>query len=127
MSLEALADKGCVDSGQLRQWRWTMTNKNISLASESDGDVFVGTIPSWVTHWGGSGESSFGSKTKLFEKVFSQEFRILKLFLKIPGFHFFLNPSFPPKVLCDITPAKYFFENGGLLANSSVCKFDFGF
>ena len=26
-----------------------MTNKNKSLASESDGDVFVGTIPSWVT------------------------------------------------------------------------------
>ena len=68
-----------------------MTNKNKSLASESDGDVdvFVGTIPSCVTHGGGSGKSSFGSKTKLFEKNFSQEFRNLKLFLKIPGFQFF--------------------------------------
>jgi hypothetical protein len=46
---------------------------------------------------GGSGESSIGSKTKLFEKVFLQEFRNLKLFLKIPGFQFFLNPSFPPE------------------------------
>ncbi len=35
-----------------------MANKNKSLASESDGDVFVGTIYlRWVTH-GGSGESS---------------------------------------------------------------------
>ena len=34
-----------------------MANKNKSLASESDGDVFVGTIPSLGTH-GGSGESS---------------------------------------------------------------------
>jgi hypothetical protein len=65
-----------------------MTNKNKSLASESDGDVFVGTIPS-LGHYGGSGESSIGSKTKLFEKVFLQEFRNLKLFLKIPGFQFF--------------------------------------
>jgi len=52
-----------------------MTNKNKSLASESDGDVFVGTIPSLGHSWGGSGESSTGSKTELFEKVFSQEFR----------------------------------------------------
>jgi len=42
----------------------------------------------WVTH-GGSGESSIALKTKLFEKVFSQEFRDLKLFLKIPGFREF--------------------------------------
>ena len=58
-----------------------MTNKNKSLASESDGDVFVGMVPylRWVTH-GGSGESSIGSKTKLFEKVFSQEFRIFFYF-----------------------------------------------
>ncbi len=34
----------------------------------------------WVTHGGRSGESSIGSKAKLFEKVFSQEFRNLKLF-----------------------------------------------
>jgi len=51
----------------------------------------------WVTH-GRSGESSIGTKTKLFEKVFSQEFRNLKLFLKIPGFQFFFNPSFPPEI-----------------------------
>ncbi len=57
-----------------------MTNKNKSLASESDGDVFVGTIPSLGPHGGGSGESSIGSKTKLFENFFSQEFRNLKLF-----------------------------------------------
>ena len=30
-----------------------MTNKNKSLASESDGDVFVGTIPSLGHSWGG--------------------------------------------------------------------------
>ena len=67
-----------------------MTNKNKSLASESDGDVFVGTIPSLGHSWGGgSGESSIGSKTKLFEKVFSQEFRNLKLFKKIQVFDFF--------------------------------------
>ena len=65
-----------------------MTNKNKSLASESDGDVFVGTIPSWGHSWGERGKF-IGSKTKLFERVFSQEFRNLKLFLKIPGFQFF--------------------------------------
>jgi hypothetical protein len=75
-----------------------MTNKNKSLASESDGDVFVGMVPylRWVTH-GGSGESSIGSKTKLF---------IWKSFLaRVPEFIYFfncrfsifLNPSFPPE------------------------------
>jgi hypothetical protein len=29
-----------------------MTNKNISLVSESDGDVFVGTIPLLGHSWG---------------------------------------------------------------------------
>ena len=57
-----------------------MANKNKCLASESDGDVFVGTIPSLGQSWGGSGESSIGSKTKLFGKVFSQEFRNLNFF-----------------------------------------------
>ena len=66
-----------------------MANKNKSLASESDGDVFVGTNLRWVTR---GGSVQFGSGTKLFEKVFSQEFRNLKLYLKIPGFRFFLNP-----------------------------------
>ncbi len=32
-----------------------------------------------------------------------------------------------PKVLHKITPAKCFFENGGVLANSSVCKAGFTF
>jgi hypothetical protein len=64
-----------------------MANKNKSLASESDGDVFVG-IPSLGHSWGERGKF-IGSKTKLFEKVFSQEFRNLKLFKKIPGFQFF--------------------------------------
>ncbi len=64
-----------------------MTNKNKSLASESDGDLFVGTIPSLGhSRWG---ESSTGSKTKLFEKVFSQEFRNLKLFFKNSRFSIF--------------------------------------
>ena len=49
-----------------------MTNKNKSLASESNGNVVVPYLR-WVTHEG-SGESSFVLKTKLFEKVFSQEF-----------------------------------------------------
>jgi len=58
-----------------------MTNKNKRLASESDGDVFVGTVPSLGhSSHGGSGESSIGSKTKLFEKVFLQEFRNITLF-----------------------------------------------
>jgi len=76
-----------------------MTNKNKSLASESNGDVILCTIPSLsLGHsWGGSGESFIGSKTKLFEKVFSKEFWNIKLFLKIPGFQFFSNPSFPPE------------------------------
>ena len=84
MCLEALAVKGC--SGQ-----WTdgggglMANKYKSLAAESDGDVFVGTIPSLGHSWGERGKF-IGSKTKLFERVFSQEFRNLKHFLKIPGF-----------------------------------------
>ena len=53
MCLEALAEKGV---------QWTvddldgggglMTNKNKSLASESNGDVFVGTIPSLGHSWG---------------------------------------------------------------------------
>jgi len=34
----------------------------------------------WVTQGGGSGESSIGSKTKLFEKVFSA---------RVPEFNFF--------------------------------------
>ena len=66
-----------------------MTNKNKSLASESNGNVFVGTIPSLGHSWGGSGESSIGLKTKLFEKVFLQEFRNLKHFLKFQVFNFF--------------------------------------
>jgi hypothetical protein len=54
-----------------------MANKNKSLASESDVGVFVGTNIRWVTR---GGSVQFGSGTKLFEKVFSQEFRNLKLF-----------------------------------------------
>jgi hypothetical protein len=34
-----------------------MANKNKSLASESDGDVFVGTIPSLGHSHGGSGKA----------------------------------------------------------------------
>jgi len=33
-----------------------MTNKNISLASESNGDVFVGTIPLLGHSWGERGK-----------------------------------------------------------------------
>jgi hypothetical protein len=57
--LEALAEKGC--SGQ-----WTvddldgggglMANKNKSIASESNGNVFVGTIPSLGHSWGERGK-----------------------------------------------------------------------
>jgi hypothetical protein len=65
-----------------------MANKNKSFASESDGDVFVGAIPSdtFVGSLRGERGKFIGSKTKLFERDFSQEFRNLKLFLKIPGF-----------------------------------------
>ena len=63
-----------------------LANKNKSLASESDDDVFVGTTPSLGHSWGERGKF-IGSKPKLvFERVFSQEFWNLKLFLKIPGF-----------------------------------------
>jgi hypothetical protein len=68
--LEALAEKGC--SGQWMTWTVAvdMANKNKSLASESDGDVFVvGTIPSLGHSWGERGKF-IGSKTKLFERVF---------------------------------------------------------
>ena len=51
-----------------------MTNKNKSLASESYGDVFVGTIPS-LGHPMGERGKFIGSKTKIFKRVFSQEFR----------------------------------------------------
>ena len=53
--------------------------KKKRLASESDGDVFVGTNLRWVTR---GGSVQFGSGTKLFEKVFLQEFRNLKLYFK---------------------------------------------
>jgi hypothetical protein len=72
-----------------------MANKNKSLASESNGDMFVGTIPSLGHSWGERGKF-IRSKIKLFERVFSQEFRNLIFFL-IPGFRFFFNPSFPPE------------------------------
>ncbi len=56
-----------------------MANQNICLASESDGDVLWVPIPSLGHSWGEWGES-LGLGTKLFEKVFSHEFRNLKLF-----------------------------------------------
>ena len=87
MCLEALAEKGC--SGQCGP----MANKNKSLASESDGDVFVGTNLRWVTRGGSSVQ--FGSGTKLFEKVFSQEFRNLKLYFKNSRFSIFLKSIVP--------------------------------
>jgi hypothetical protein len=40
-----------------------MANKNKSLASESDGDVFVGNIPLLGHSWGERGKFK-GSKTK---------------------------------------------------------------
>ena len=40
-----------MDSGRLGRWWWTNGQKK-SLASESDGDVFVGTNLRWVTHGG---------------------------------------------------------------------------
>ena len=84
-----------------------MANKNKSLASESDGDVFVGTNLCWVTLGG-----VFGSGTKLFEeKKFSLEVRNLKLFYfknsrlsifflihRSRDVSFFLNRSFPRKL-----------------------------
>jgi hypothetical protein len=46
----------------------------------------------WVAH---GGRSSTGSKTKLFEKVFSQEFRNLKLFFKNSRFSIFFKSIVP--------------------------------
>ena len=71
-----------------------MANKNKSLASESDGDVFVGTNLCWVTR---GGSVQFGSGTKLFEKVFSQEFRNLKLYFKNSRFSIFLKSIVPAR------------------------------
>ncbi len=65
-----------------------MTNKNKSLAYESDGNVFVGTIPSLGHSWGERGKFHW-FENKIIRKDFSQEFRNLKLFSKIPGFQFF--------------------------------------
>jgi hypothetical protein len=108
-----------------------MANKNKSLVSESDGNVFVGTNLRWVTR---GGSVQFGSGTKLFEKVFSQEFRNLKFYFKNSRFSIFLKSIVPAvfdffkihrsrrKVYCDITPAKLVFENGGLLTYSQVSK-----
>ena len=62
--------------------------------------MFVGTIPLLGQSWGERGES-IGSKTKLFEKVLSQEFRNSIL-------------------LKSIVPAES--RLGGLLTNSSVSK-----
>jgi hypothetical protein len=45
-----------------------MANKNKSLASESDSDVFVGTNLRWVTR---GGSVQFGSGTKYYLKKFS--------------------------------------------------------
>jgi hypothetical protein len=78
--LEALAEKGC--SGQCGP----MANKNKSLASRAMAMCLWVPYLRWVTH---GGRVQFGSGTKLFEEVFSQEFRNLKLYLKIPGFRFF--------------------------------------
>ena len=98
-----------------------MTNKYKSLASESVGDVFVRTIPSLGHSWGGSGESSIGSKTKLFEKVFFAR-------VKKSRFSIFLKSIVPArKYFAKWKRRDDFFENGGLLANSSVSKFVFGF
>jgi len=64
----------------------------------------------------GSGESSIGSGTKLFEKVFSQEFWNLKLFfLKFQVFVFL-------KIHRSHQKLSQIFENGGLLMNSLVPK-----
>jgi hypothetical protein len=48
-----------------------MTNKSKSLASESDGDVFVGTIPSLGHSWGERGKF-IGSITN-YLKEFSRK------------------------------------------------------
>ena len=71
-----------------------MANKNKSLASESDGDVFVGTNLRWVAR---GGSVQFGSGTKLFEKVFSQEFRNLKLYFKNSRFSIFFKSIVPAR------------------------------
>ena len=71
-----------------------MANKNKSLASESDGDVFVGTNLRWVTR---GGSVQFGSGTKLFEKVFFQDFRNLKLYFKNSRFSIFLKSIVPAR------------------------------
>ena len=70
-----------------------MANKNKSLVSESDGNVFVGTNLCWVTR---GGSVQFGSGTKLFEKVFSRKSsRILKFYFKNSRFSIFLKSTVP--------------------------------
>jgi hypothetical protein len=79
---------------------WTvavdMANKNKSLASESDGDVFVvGTIPSLVTH-GGSGESSLVRKLN-YLKEFSTRVPEFQTFFKNSRFSIFFKSIVPAK------------------------------
>jgi hypothetical protein len=54
-----------------------MANKNKSLASESDGDVFVGTNLCWVTL---GGVFHLVLELNYLKKVFSLDVRNLKLF-----------------------------------------------
>ena len=56
-----------------------MANKNKSLASESDGDVFVGTIPLLGHSWGEWGKF-IGSKTKLLKEFSRKSSGILFFF-----------------------------------------------
>ena len=65
-----------------------MANKNKSLASESDDDVFVGTIPSLGHSWGERGKF-IGSKTKLFEEF--------KTFFKNSRFSIFFKSIVPAR------------------------------
>jgi len=66
-----------------------MTNKNKSLASESNGDVFVGTILLLGHSWGGGvGKVPLVRKLNYLKK-FSRKSSGFFFFFLIPGFQFF--------------------------------------
>ena len=75
-----------------------MANKNKILVSESDGDVFVGTISDTFVGslMGGAGKVPLVQKLN-YLKSFLARVPEFKPCLKYSRFSIFLNPSFPPE------------------------------
>ena len=70
-----------MDSGQFGQWRWTVTNKNKSLVSESDGDAFVGKCHTFVGSLrGGAGKVPLVRKLNYLKKFSCKSSGIVNFF-----------------------------------------------